>query len=70
MSLKNMGSADRIIRVMLAALVVVLYFTQVISGTTAIILLALSAVFILTSVISFCPLYYPFGIRTNKSTKA
>ncbi|MGE0772685.1 MAG: DUF2892 domain-containing protein [Cyclobacteriaceae bacterium] len=70
MSLKNMGTADRVSRVVLTALVVVLYFSQAISGTTAIILLAVAAVFILTSVISFCPLYYPFGIRTNKSTKA
>ena len=61
---KNMGSADRVIRVMLAALVVVLYFMQVISGTTAIILLVLATVFVLTSLVSFCPLYLPFGLST------
>jgi hypothetical protein len=59
-----MGSADRVIRVTLAAIVVVLYFANVISGTVALILLALAAVFVLTSLISFCPLYLPFGLST------
>jgi fatty acid desaturase len=63
---KNMGSADRIIRVMLAALVAALYLMNVISGTIAIVLLALAAVFILTSLISVCPLYLPFGLSTFK----
>ncbi|MCA4894846.1 MAG: DUF2892 domain-containing protein [Cytophagales bacterium] len=61
---KNMGSADRVIRVMLAALVAVLYFTNVISGTTAIILAVLAIVFVATSLMSFCPLYLPFGLST------
>lgn len=63
---KNMGSADRIIRVIIAALVSILYFTGTISGTLGIILLVLAGVFVLTSVISFCPLYAPFGIKTCK----
>lgn len=61
-----MGIADRIIRVIIAAIVTVLYFTGVISGTFGIVLLILSGVFILTSLISFCPLYLPFGIKTCK----
>lgn len=61
---KNLGSADRVIRVILAAIVVTLYFTNTISGTVALILLALAAVFVLTSLISFCPLYLPFGLST------
>jgi hypothetical protein len=61
---KNMGSADRVIRVMLAALVAVLYFTNVISGTTAIMLAVLAIVFVATSLTSFCPLYLPFGLST------
>ncbi len=61
---KNMGSLDRIIRVILAGLVVALYYANVISGTTAIILLILAVVFILTSLVSFCPLYLPFGLST------
>jgi hypothetical protein len=63
---KNMGSADRIIRVIIAAIVGVLYFTGTVSGTLGIILLVLAGVFVLTSVISFCPLYAPFGIKTCK----
>lgn len=66
---KNMGSVDRIIRVIIAAIVATLYFTNVISGTVGIILLALSGVFVLTSLISFCPLYAPFGINTCKVKK-
>ena len=63
---KNMGSADRIIRVIIAAIVGVLYFTGTISGTLGIVLLVLAGVFVLTSVISFCPLYAPFGIKSCK----
>lgn len=61
-----MGSADRIIRLIVAALVAVLYFTNVVSGTIGIVLLVLAGVFVLTSLISFCPLYVPFGLRTCK----
>lgn len=65
---KNMGTADRIIRVTLALLVGVLYFMDIISGTTAIVLLVLAGVFLLTSLISFCPLYAPFGLKTCKTS--
>ena len=61
---KNMGITDRIVRVLIALLVVILYFTNFITGTIAIVLLALSGIFVLTSLVSFCPLYLPFGIRT------
>lgn len=61
---KNMGNADRIIRVIIAALIAILYFTNVLTGTLGIVLLALAGVFVLTSVISFCPLYAPFGLST------
>jgi hypothetical protein len=63
---KNMGSADKIIRVIFAIIFSVLYFTQTVTGTLGIVLLVLGAVFLLTSVISFCPLYVPFGINTCK----
>ena len=59
-----MGSADRVIRFIIAAIVVILYFTGTVSGTLGIVLLVLAGVFLLTSFISFCPLYAPFGIRT------
>lgn len=60
----NMGGADRIIRVLIAVAIAVLYFTNVITGTLAIVLLIVGAVFLLTSIVGFCPLYAPFGIRT------
>lgn len=63
---KNMGSADRIIRIIIAAIVAILYFTGTISGTLGIVLLVLAGVFLLTSLIIFCPLYAPFGISTCK----
>lgn len=59
-----MGTADRIIRVIIAAIVGFLYFTETISGTLGMVLLVLAGVFVLTSLISFCPLYAPFGIKT------
>ena len=61
---KNMGSADRIIRFILAAIIAVLYFTGTIGGTLGIVLLILAGVFVITSFVSFCPLYAPFGIST------
>ena len=60
----NMGIIDRVFRVGLALVVVTLIATGVISGILAIILGIFAAVFILTSLIGFCPLYKPFGIRT------
>ncbi len=63
---KNMGSADRGIRILVAVAVIALYFGNLISGTTAIILMVFAGVFILTSFMSFCPLYLPFGISTRK----
>jgi len=59
-----MGTADKIIRVIIAAIVGILFFTDTISGTLGIVLLILAGVFVLTSFISFCPLYAPFGINT------
>ena len=63
---KNMGTIDRIIRIILAIVVVVLYMTGSISGTAAIILGILAVVFVLTSLIGFCPLYLPLKISTMK----
>jgi hypothetical protein len=63
---KNMGSVDRIIRILFAILVAGLYFGNLIQGTAAIILLILAGIFTLTGFVSFCPLYYRFGISTRK----
>lgn len=61
----NMGNTDRIIRLVLAVIFAVLYFTGAVSGTVGIILLILAGVFALTSVVSFCPLYAPFKFSTR-----
>ena len=61
---KNMGNIDKIIRILVAIVIAVLFFTNVISGTLGIVLLVLAGVFVLTSVMSFCPLYTLVGINT------
>lgn len=63
---KNMGTVDRMLRTLLALLVGVLYYLDIISGTVAIVLGVLAIVFLLTSMISTCPLYMPFGLSTRK----
>lgn len=63
---KNMGVADRTIRTLLAIVVAVLYFTDQITGTAAIVLGLLAIMFLLTSLIGFCPLYVPFRLSTRK----
>lgn len=66
---KNMGTIDKTIRILIAVVIATLYFTNTISGTWAIVLGILAVVFVLTSFISFCPLYLPFGINTLKNKK-
>ena len=65
----NMGPADRIIRLVLAAVIAVLYLTKQISGTLAVILGILAVVFIVTSLVGFCPLYCPLRLSTTKKKK-
>lgn len=65
----NMGTVDRVARFLLAVLVAVLYYMNVISGTVAIVLLVLAGIFLLTSFIGFCPLYRLFGISTNGAAR-
>lgn len=62
----NVGTVDKIIRIALAVLVAILYYTNVISGTLGIILLVLAAVFVLTSLVSFCPIWAVLGVNTGK----
>lgn len=59
-----MGSADRLIRVIIAIVIGALYYANIISGTLGIVLLIVGAVFLLTSIVSFCPLYAPLGLNT------
>ncbi|HEY6437231.1 MAG TPA: DUF2892 domain-containing protein [Ignavibacteriaceae bacterium] len=68
---KNMGSPDKVIRVLLAVLIAILYFINQITGIAAIVLGIFGIVFLLTSFVGFCPLYAPFKLSTlKKSTKA
>jgi len=60
----NMGKLDRSVRTLLALTFTALYFTNIISGTLGLVLIIVSAIFLFTSFISFCPLYALFGIRT------
>lgn len=62
----NMGSADRVIRLIIAAVILGLYLAGTITGTLGVVLLVLAAVFAATAFMRFCPLYLPFGIRTRK----
>ena len=64
---KNMGSIDRAVRLIVAVLIVILYFTQTVTGTLGMVLLIVAGVFALTSFISFCPLYAPLKINTCKT---
>ena len=63
---KNMGIIDKVIRVIIAIAFSILFFTGTVEGVLGYVLLALGAIFLLTSVISFCPLYAPFKISTCK----
>jgi hypothetical protein len=63
---KNMGTVDIAIRIVIALIIAVLYFSNIISGTVGIILLVVAGVFILTSLLGICPLYYPLGMNTRK----
>ncbi|MCF8416439.1 MAG: DUF2892 domain-containing protein [Crocinitomicaceae bacterium] len=63
---KNMGNADRVIRIIIAAVIAGLFFANIIPGVLGIVLMVLAGVFLLTGLISFCPLYAPFGINTCK----
>jgi len=64
---KNMSSTDSIIRILIAALITVLFFTKIITGTFAIVMIIVAAIFLATSVIGFCPLYALIGVKTCKT---
>jgi hypothetical protein len=63
---KNMGTADKVIRILVALVIIALYLTNRINGALAIVGLIVSGIFIITSFTSFCPLYMPFGFSTRK----
>lgn len=63
---KNMGTIDKVIRIVVAVVFVVLFFTHVVTGVLGYIFLAIAAIFLITSLISFCPLYLPLKIDTRE----
>ncbi len=63
----NLGNADRIVRVLIAAVIAVLYYTNIITGMLAYILLGVAGIFVLTSLLSSCPLYSLLGINTRSA---
>lgn len=65
----NMGSADRMVRLLAAVLLTVLYLTKVITGTPGLIILVVAGVFLLTSLVRFCPLYTLLGVNTCGTKK-
>jgi hypothetical protein len=66
---KNMGNSDKLGRILIAVIIAVLYYTKVIDGTVAIILMAVGIILLLTSLLNFCPLYKIFGLNTCKIPK-
>jgi hypothetical protein len=65
---RNIGNIDKTVRALIVVLIGALYLTNVISGTTAIILGVVAGILLLTSLIGVCPLYLPFGINTTKKS--
>ncbi len=63
---KNMGNADRIIRLVIVAVIGFLYWKGFIEGTLAYVLFIVAAIFAITSFVSFCPLYSLVGLNTCK----
>jgi uncharacterized membrane protein YGL010W len=66
---QNVGSTDKLVRLALAIVLIVLYYKEVLTGTLGYVALGLALVLTITSLISFCPLYVPFGLKTTKKTE-
>ncbi|MDP2042421.1 MAG: DUF2892 domain-containing protein [Algoriphagus sp.] len=67
---KNMGGVDKAIRIIVALVLIALYFTGTVTGTWGVVGLVVAAVFVLTSLVSFCPLYTLLGMNTCKIKSA
>lgn len=67
--IRNMGTTDRVIRILIAVAIATLYFTDVISGTLALVLLIISGILLITGLVGICPLYMPFRLSTRKVNK-
>ena len=64
-----MGSADKLVRVLIAAVIGILYYMDKITGTLAYVLMAVAIILLITSLVNFCPLYKLLGINTCKIKK-
>jgi hypothetical protein len=64
---KNVGSIDQIIRYLLAAVLIILFATKIVTGVLGYILLAVAVVFIVTALLNFCPIWWMIRVRTNKN---
>ena len=64
---KNVGSIDQIIRYILAAVLIILFFTKVVTGVLGYVLLAVAVIFIVTALLNFCPIWWMIGVKTNKT---
>ncbi|UMB61597.1 DUF2892 domain-containing protein [Lutibacter sp. A80] len=64
---KNIGSSDKLVRILIALAIIILYYTNIITGMLAIVLMGVGIVLLLTVLFNFCPLYSIFGIKTCKA---
>ena len=62
----NMSLTDRYVRWIIAVVFAALYFTGTVGGTLGLVLLAVAVIFALTGLVRFCPIYWPFGLSTNR----
>ena len=65
---KNIGNLDKVIRILIAIVIIILNYTKVVSGLWAVITIIFAVILLLTTLFSFCPLYWPFGIKTIGKT--
>jgi hypothetical protein len=65
---KNMGIVDRMLRFVIGAVMLIVYFTGGVAGVVGVAIAVAGAVFVLTSLVSWCPGYVPMGISTRKDT--
>ena len=66
---RNMGAVDRLVRLVVALLIIIAYYQEIVTGILAIVILIVSGIFVLTSLVSVCPLYSIFGIKTCPAEK-
>ena len=66
---KNMGTIDRVFRLLVVVVIAVLYYLGQLTGLADTILVIVAVAFLVTGIIGWCPGYLPFGISTRKHTE-